>query len=200
VLPGGRQQHGDEDREAEVEHGELRQQPETRDEAEQEPEPGPVVLQDQDQDVGPEYPEELVESVHREPGPEDEQGRWDQGRESGEALREAAATQLAGDEPRQHDHASARQRREDVQGHERVAEQRPGDGGHDRDEGREVHVAETQVLSSGDVVELVPEVAVVVGGKEVQQQLGERQVHQDRRGAEEALSEAGRSGLHPRRI
>ncbi len=53
MPPGWREQQGDENGEAEKEHGDLRQEPEAGEEAEEEPEKAePVPIQDQHQHVG----------------------------------------------------------------------------------------------------------------------------------------------------
>jgi hypothetical protein len=91
VPPGGRNEEGDENGEAEKEHGDLRQEPEAGEEAEEEPEAGLVPFQNQQQHVGGRHLEELVEGVHRDERPEHEEVGRDEDRECGEPLGEPAA-------------------------------------------------------------------------------------------------------------
>jgi hypothetical protein len=72
-----------------------------------------------------------------------------------------------------------------VERDERVAEERAARSGGECYEGREVHVPQVEVLARGDVVELIPEIAVVSGREQVYQELDEGQVREQRRCSEE---------------
>ena len=83
-------------------------------------------------------------------------------REGGEPLGEPAAAQFAGDERREHEDGRALERGEDARGGQRVAEDRRLQVADDRDEGREVHAPEAQVVAHGEVEEGVALQAVGV--------------------------------------
>ena len=136
-------------------------------------------------------PPERVEDVHREEGAgrqEDDRYGTPQGRQR---LRESPSTQLTRHQSGDDHDGRCGQRRDDVESDEVV----PGNDVQQRrqhcDERREVDVPERQVTARGDVVELIPEVAVVAGHRQMQHQIDQRDEDRDRHRAAEQLLEPG---------
>jgi len=87
-------------------------------------------------------------------------------------LGEAAAAEVAGDLRGDADEGAAGERGQQAEGEQRGAERVEDDPRSEGDEGRVIDVAEGEVAGAGDVVELVAEDAVAVGGEQMQEDGG----------------------------
>ena len=144
-------------------------------------EPQPLVagLDDPHDHVRAPRPEQRLERVHREEVVHHDVDEGEGARQGGEAHREASAAHLARQEARQQDERRSGEGRGEPHREERGAERVADEPRHRGDERRLVHVAPVEVLAAGQEVQLVAEVPVAGGGREVQQQLRRRDREDD---------------------
>src|SRR3712207_5800542 len=148
----------------------------SRDESEREPHSRLAVLEYANDYVRARDPDERLERVHRQDRVDAQEVRRDYDGEAGQQNREASAPRLARDEAREEDGRGARERGQQSQREEGVAERGALEPRDDGDERRLVYVTPVEVFAARQVVKLVAEVAVAAVRQEVNQQLERRKV------------------------
>ncbi len=172
VSPLGRDEQRQEQRETEEEHCQLGQESDRGDQTDQQPQAGRVAAQQPRHDETGKGPPELIEHIHGEDGPGCHEVEAEHGCNARQNLGHPATTQLACDEAGDDDDQGARECRDNVDCHQAVADRYAHERGKPAHEKRLVDVASLEMMPVGDVVQLVPKVAVVPGDEHVSNERG----------------------------
>ncbi len=189
-------QHAHQDPETEERHRVLVVQPDTGQRAEGQPELLVPGLDDADHEPRPAHPEQGLECVHRQDVVQ-EQVDGGHGHARGrQALAEPPRPHLARERAGEEDLARRGEGGKETDGRKRLAEQCAHEACDQRDECRLVHVPPVEPLGAGQVVQLVPEVAVLVGEEHMEQEERSGHVRDDRTAAGPGSLVAGRVAPH----
>jgi hypothetical protein len=179
----GREKKSDRHGAAEEQHRMFVLEAEPREETERDPVPRVAGAHDPDERPDAAHPEERFERIHRHQAVDGEEDGREQGAEAGERLREPAASELTSEDHRDRDLRGTGESGDGPQHGKGSAEQQRGlrvEG----DEGSAVDVAPVKMAAEIEEVELVAEVAVAVGRREMQCELrgdgDEQQDHVER--------------------
>ena len=166
--PRRRQQDACAQPDDEESHAGLVLETESYEEAGQDPELLPSLDEDSGDDECRRGPEQDVPRIHRKDVEEIQHGGSDRDGDRGEDHRPPVATKKQCEPTGQHEGCATGERRQQPDGEQRFAEQRPRQPGDQRDKRRMVHVAPGEVFAAGKVVQLVAEDPVAVDHRQLQ--------------------------------
>jgi hypothetical protein len=166
----GRNQQGNTDSGSEEDHRVFVLQPETDNRAEPQPKPGRAAIDDPDKQINSDHPEQRFKRVH---GKEIAHGQKDErAKRSGaaEGNRPTPAAEFTRDQPGQSNTECTRNRWKETDCEERIPDQDTAQPNKERGKRREIDITKSEMLTAGDVIELVAKITVTAVGEKMDKQ------------------------------